>query len=206
MCKSIVLTGGPGSGKTRIAATLAERCPDRIRTVPEAATQVYAMLATRWDCLDTAGRRDLQRRIYRLQVEQEALLRHTLAMNPLSGGPGCSPILLLDRGTVDGAAYWPDGPDDYWRDLGTTHAAELARYDAVIWLESAAAIGLYDGDASNSCRFEDAAGAIECGRRLESVWADHPHLFRIGARPTFEDKLAAVERAIHAIAGEAPCP
>ena len=136
MCKSIVLTGGPGSGKTRIATLLAERHPERFVAVPEAATQIYALLNTRWDRLDAVGRRDVQRRIYNLQLEQEAALRNMLASTRRP-----DPVLILDRGTVDGSAYWPDGPADYWRELRTTQAAELARYDVVIWLESTAAIG-----------------------------------------------------------------
>jgi quinol monooxygenase YgiN/predicted ATPase len=193
MCKSIVLTGGPGSGKTRLATLLAERHPGWA-AVPEAATQVYDQLATRWDLLDLPGRRDVQQRIYHLQLQQEQALRrlHT------------GRVLILDRGTVDGSAYWPEGPADYWRRLGTTAQRELARYDAAIWLQSAAAIGLYDADASNPCRHEDAPQAIECGRRLEAVWMEHPRLFRVEARARFEDKLSAVERIISTISrGEA---
>jgi hypothetical protein len=109
----------------------------------------------------------VQRQIYRLQVQQEQDLAQ---QHP-------DKILLLDRGTIDGAAYWPEGAEDYWRDLGTTHAAELRRYDLVIWMESAAALGLYDGDASNFCRFEDAPAAI-------------------GAFTSLDDKIAAVEEIL----------
>src|SRR5688572_8490032 len=139
----IVLTGGPGAGKTVVSAAIARADPSRFVRVPEAATQVYDALKTRWDRLDLAGRRDVQRRIYHLQVGQEAQMAREHV----------GKILILDRGTVDGAAYWPEGPEDYWRDLGTTLEAELARYHAVIHLQSTAAIGLYDGDASNPCRF-----------------------------------------------------
>src|SRR3954452_22879758 len=149
----IVLTGGPGAGKTVVAHRLAAAQPDRFALVPEAATQVYDALQTRWDRLDIEGRRDVQRRIYRVQIEQEARLA--------AEHPG--KILLLDRGTIDGAAYWPEGPDDYWRDLGSTLPAELARYEQVIWMQTCAAVGAYDGDASNSCRFEDAEGAVASG-------------------------------------------
>src|SRR6476661_7214774 len=67
----IVLTGGPGAGKTSVAAALARWHPERLAHVPEAATQVYDRLGTRWDRLDAEGRREVQRRIYRLQLEQE---------------------------------------------------------------------------------------------------------------------------------------
>ena len=47
-------------------------------------------------------------------------------------------ILLCDRGTADGGAYWPDGSTDFFESVGTTQADELARYDAVIFFETAA--------------------------------------------------------------------
>jgi len=180
--KRIVLTGGPGAGKTVVAARLAAEQPDRFALVPEAATQVYALLQTRWDRLDAAGRHDVQRRIYRLQREQEDRIT---AQHPTK-------TLLLDRGTIDGAAYWPEGSDAYWRDLGTTHAAELARYDAVILLQTSAALGLYDGDDSNFCRFEDADGAIASDNLLEALWRAHPRLLKVSACATLEDKVNRV--------------
>lgn len=186
----IVLTGGPGAGKTVITRALAERHPDRFALVPEAATQVYHHLQTRWDRLDLEGRRDVQRRIYWLQVQQEQRIEREQ--------PG--KVLLLDRGTIDGAAYWPDGPADYWRDLGTTADAELSRYDLVIWMESCAALGLYDGDASNTCRFEDAPAAVESGKLLRRLWGGHPQLKHVGAFTSLEDKIAAVEEIIAAFA------
>ena len=180
--RRIVLTGGPGAGKTMVSEALARLEPGRFVRVPEAATQVYDSLRTRWDRLDLAGRRDVQRRIYHLQVEQEERLAEAHA----------GKILVLDRGTVDGAAYWPEGPEDYWRDLGTTLKAELARYDAIIHLQSTAAIGLYDGDASNPCRFEDAEAAVAAGNLVLALYAGHPSVHRVKAYPTLEEKIDAV--------------
>lgn len=182
----IVLTGGPGAGKTVVTAALAAQFPDRLAVVPEAATQVYGDLRTRWDLLDLLGRREVQRRIYRLQREQED--RFALAH------PGKT--LLLDRGTIDGAAYWPDGAEDYWRDLGTDHAAELDRYDTVVWMETAATLGIYDGAASNACRFEDPAGAVASGKRLLDLWGGHSNLKHVGAFADFGEKVAAVREVL----------
>src|SRR5213078_1206074 len=178
----IVLTGGPGSGKTVISARIAQLHPDRFVLVPEAATQVYDALQTRWDKLDLEGRRDVQRKIYRLQIDQED---RTAQANPAK-------ILLLDRGTIDGAAYWPEGPEDYWRDVGSTLESELTRYDGVIWLETSAALGLYDGNASNFCRFEDAQSAIESGKLLLKLWGGHPKIRHVGAFADIEEKILAV--------------
>jgi predicted ATPase len=184
--KRIVLTGGPGSGKTVVATRLAATHPRTLALVPEAATQVYDLLNTRWDRLDTEGRRDVQRRIYRLQIDQE---QRVAQQHPHRH-------LLLDRGTIDGAAYWPDGPEAYWADLHTTLAQELRRYDMVIWMESAAARGLYDGDQSNFCRFEDPAQAIASGKVLLELWGGHPNLRHVGAFTNMDDKLAAVNELI----------
>src|SRR5918997_830459 len=186
MSRRIVLTGGPGAGKTVISRRLAAESPNRFVLVPEAATQVYDALRTRWDRLTLDGRRDVQRRIYRLQVEQEDRLA--------AEHPGKT--LLLDRGTIDGAAYWPEGPEDYWRDLGTTPAAELARYEQVVWMQTCAAVGAYDGDASNSCRFEDADAAIASGNLLAMLWSGHPRLVRIDAYADLDEKVAAVRRVL----------
>ena len=183
--KRIVITGAPGSGKTLITQAIAQRDP-RFVAVPEAATQVYTMLQTRWDRLDLAGRHDAQRRMYQLQLEQESRLATAHPQR----------ILLLDRGTVDGAAYWPEGPEAFWHDRSTTHAAELARYDAVILLETAAAIGLYDGDLSNAVRFETGDAAIAAGNSLRELWAAHPHLHFVAAYEKFEEKIAAVQAAL----------
>ena len=152
--RRIVLTGGPGAGKTVISDRIAGAYPERFVKVPEAATQVYDALQTRWDRLDVEGRRDVQRRIYHLQRRQE---EEMAVLHP-------DKVLLLDRGTIDGSAYWPEGPEDYWRDLGTTSGAELARYDAVLWLQTAPAIpGMNDGAGSNPWRFEQAAAAVASG-------------------------------------------
>ncbi len=184
--KRIVLTGGPGAGKTCITSKLASDEPHRFVRVPEAATQVYDVLRTRWDRLDPAGRRMVQRRIYQLQRLQEAEVEQS--------APG--KILLLDRGTIDGAAYWPEGPDDYWRALNTNEADELARYDAVIWLQSCAAIGLYDGEASNPRRHEDPETALAIGDYLRQLWSNHPRLYLVGATSKLEDKLVRVREII----------
>jgi len=188
--RRIALTGGPGAGKTQACLVLAAAAPHLFVHVPEAASQVYDLLQTRWDRLDAAGRREVQRQIYRMQLNQEATFARS---HP-------DKILLVDRGSVDGAAYWPDGPDAYWTDLSTSHTAELSRYDAAIWLQSSAAIGAYDGPVSNPCRFEDPAAAIDTGARLQRLWQPHPRLHCVEACRCFDDKLARIREVLGTIA------
>ena len=96
-------------------------------------------------------------------------------------------------------AYWPEGPEDYWRDLGTDLSRELSRYDAVVWMQTSAALGIYDGDSSNACRFEDAVGAMAAGEVLARLWEKHPKLSRVSAFPSREEKIAAVKRVLDEI-------
>lgn len=188
----IVLTGGPGAGKTVITTSIATGDPTRFLRVPESATHVYDALRTRWDRLDVPGRRDVQRRIYHHQIAQE---NHLAAESR-------GRLLLLDRGTIDGAAYWPEGPDDYWRDLNTTLAEQLQRYDAVIWMQTGAALGHYDGETSNPVRFETDAAAIESGLLLGKLWGGHPRLRHVGAYPTLAEKIQTVKSLLEELSGQ----
>lgn len=187
--KKVVLTGGPGAGKSVISTRLAELEPLRFLQVPEAATRIYDILQTRWDRLDIEGQRDVQRRIYHLQIETEKAYQTN------------DRVLVLDRGTIDGSAYWSEGPDEYWNGLNTTLADELKRYDAVIWLQTAAALDLYDGQASNICRFENAPAAIASGELLLRLWGGHPKLRVVSAFPNLDEKIAAVRRTLRELTG-----
>ena len=190
--RRIVLTGGPGAGKTVISRTIVDRSGGRLVMVPESATQVYSAWQRRRDQLDVAQRREVQRQIYALQLQQEAELA---ARSP-------DQVMLLDRGTLDGACYWPDGVEDYWGHMKTTHEAELARYDAVILMQSGAALGVYDGSASNAIRWEDAKAAIEAGERLKRVWGAHPRFYFVPAHAELADKAAEVSGLIDRLLNE----
>lgn len=185
----IALTGGPGAGKTIIANWLASENPEKFATIPEAATQVYQRHNTRWDLLDDSARRNIQREIFRLQRQQEDAIPAATDHR----------IFLLDRGSLDGSVYWPDGPEDYWRELQTSELAELERYDAVIWLQTCAVIGLYDGSESNACRGEVSEQAVLTGQKLARAWFRHPRLYRVDAFPTIEEKVAMVCKIIETI-------
>ncbi len=194
--RRIVLTGGPGAGKTAISSAIALCEPELFVRVPEAASQVYTALGTRWDRLEPGGRREVQRRIFRLQRDQEEQL----------AGENPGKALLLDRGTIDGAAYWPDGADAYWQDLGTTYDSQLARYDQVLCLQTSAALGLYDGDGSNPCRFEDADAAVANGELLAQLWSGHLNVRFVPAFNRFEDKVAAARALIETDTATRPQP
>ena len=121
--RRIVLTGGPGAGKTA-ALELIRRASfcEHVQILPEAAGIVFGGGFPR--TRHVAARKAAQRAIFHVQRELEEAARAENAA-----------VTLCDRGTVDGAAYWP-GPDDYFAGVGTTLAEELRRYDTVIHLRT----------------------------------------------------------------------
>ncbi|HYX34297.1 MAG TPA: AAA family ATPase [Oligoflexus sp.] len=131
--KKIVLTGGPGAGKTAILELAKRQFMGKLAIIPESASVVFGGGFWRHESL--AGRKAAQRAIYYVQREFETLVAEE----------GHSVVALCDRGTVDGAAYWPGGADDFWQELKTTKAAEYARYAAVIHLRTPALEQGYNG-------------------------------------------------------------
>lgn len=107
-------------------------------------------------------------------------------------------VALCDRGTIDGAAYWP-GPGPLWDAVGTTLDVELTRYDAVIHLRSPAANMGYD--RSNPLRIETAVEAHAIDERIAMAWAQHPRRFEIAPASSF---LAKAARAVEILRGELP--
>jgi hypothetical protein len=186
----IVLTGGPGGGKTSAADLIARELPERIVTLRETASILFAGGFPRSG--GPASVRACQRAIFRTQVELEAAVG--------AAHPGS--VLLCDRGTVDGAAYWPDGPELFFTELGTTLEHEVGRYDAVLFFESAASAGR-DLDRRNPFRIETGAEAARLDTALRTLWAGHPRLRLIEHRPSFLAKVAAALAAVRELIQEA---
>ena len=172
------MTGGPGAGKTAVLELIRRVMCRHVRVLPEAAGIVFGGGFPREH--DAAVRRAAQRAIFHVQRELEAT---ALAHNPA--------VVVCDRGTLDGLAYWP-GPEDMLASVGTSLAAELTRYDAVIHLRTPAASNGYDH--SNPLRVETAAEAAAIDAKIADVWAAHPRRFEVPATADF------VAKATHALA------
>lgn len=183
----IVLTGGPGAGKTTAADLFRREIGESVVVVPESATLLFTGGFPR--VLEPHAERAAQAAIYHLQKNLEDV---QAARFP-------DRILLCDRGTVDGAAYWPESEADFFAAMGTTEAAELGRYDAVIFFESAAVGGLRI-EGGNPARLETQAEALELDRRLRAIWSKHPRFVLVQHDPSFFKKitigLATLERIV----------
>jgi predicted ATPase len=182
--RRIVLTGGPGAGKTAVLEVLRRSLCRHVQVLPESAGIVFGGGFPR--SASQGDRQAAQRAIYYVQRELEATVHADTA------------IVLCDRGTVDGLAYWP-GPEDMWASVGTTSDVELARYATVIHLRTPPSNGGYNHD--NPLRVETAAEAGEIDRRIAAAWAGHPHRFEVEATIDFLDK---VRRAAAIVSAELP--
>lgn len=183
--RRIVLTGGPGAGKTAVLEMMRRTLCEHVKVVPEAAGIVFGGGFPRGDALEV--RRAGQRAIFFLQRELEAA----------SAADNVS-IALCDRGTIDGLAYWP-GSDDLWREVGTTLAEQLARYHAVIHLRTPTLDGGYN--RQNPLRIESAVQAAAMDERIAAAWSQHPRRFEVASMPDF---LVKVARVVEIVRGELP--
>ncbi len=178
--RRVVLTGGPGAGKTAVLEMARRSLCLHSVFLPESASLLFGGGFPR--ILSNAGLRAAQRAIFHVQTELERL----------AAEDGRSSLALCDRGTIDGLAYWPDSSESYFVELGTTLEAQLSRYAAVIHLRTPTPIQGYN--QSNELRIESAREAHDIDDRILEVWAAHPRRFVIDSSPEF------LHKASHALA------
>jgi predicted ATPase len=184
--KRIVLTGGPGAGKTAVLELVRQTFCRHVRVLPEAAGIVFGGGFPRES--SNGAQRAAQRAIFRVQIELEALATESDVS-----------VVFCDRGTVDSAAYWPGPPAELWNSMTTTLQDQLARYDAVIHLRTPGVENGYHN--RNPLRVETAVQAGEIDRRIERLWAAHPHRFLVDAEANF---LQKAQRTLQIIRAELP--
>ena len=151
---------------------------ERIVIVPEAATMIFSGGFPRYLELPTATAA-VQRAIYHVQrnlEDAQAAKYHDR-------------ILLCDRGTIDGAAYWPGDPEEFYKAMDTSFEDELARYDGVIFFESAAVGGL-GIEGGNPERHESLEEAVLLDRKLHSIWSQHSRFKVVHHHQSFLKKIA----------------
>lgn len=173
--KRVVVTGGPGAGKTAVLEVARRELGRTVEILPEAASIVFGGGFPRRK--DDRSRRSAQRAIYHVQNELER-------MTPDHAD---DVSVLCDRGTIDGLAYWPGRWEEFFAELGTTVERELARYAAVVHLRVPDAT---NGYRSTGLRVESVREAREIDARLLEVWSEHPHRIVLEADADFLLKTA----------------
>lgn len=176
--KRIVLTGGPCAGKTTCLRELGRLHGSHVILVPEASTLLLSgnipppMGHGDWPKTIQGGER--WRRAFQAQILATQLhLEKT--MEALAEEAGALAI-ICDRGLLDGAAYWPEGLEDFLSHFGLDLDQIHNRYDLVIQLESVVVANQDRFDRENNpTRFEGSEEALLRERLSQSVWASHPN-------------------------------
>ncbi len=129
-----------------------------VAMLPEAASIILGGGFPRHESL--TGRQATQTAIFSVQRQLEAVV---IAERRVA-------VALCDRGTVDGAACWPDGADSFWAAMSTTRAEELSHYSAVIHLEVPLPA---EGYVTDQIRTESPSRAVQIDRLIAAAWAEH---------------------------------
>lgn len=174
--RKVVVSGGPGGGKTTAADLFLREMNGKVAIVPEAATILYSGGFPRSH--QNEARTAAQIAIFSVQTQLEAAIR---ALYP-------SQLLVCDRGTVDGAAYWPGPKEEFFTLMNTNFEVELAKYDAVLFFETAAAGG-NSIRSGNRIRSETIAEAVELDKKLQQLWRHHHNFIYIPNTESFIEKV-----------------
>lgn len=173
----IALTGGPGGGKTTAADMFRREIGEKIVVVPEAATMMFSGGFPRYE--EEHAIHAVQKAIYHVQRNLEDVQATKYPDR----------VLLCDRGTIDGAAYWPGDPSEFFEVMDTELEVELSRYDGVIFFESAA-VGGMGIEGGNPERNESISEAAKLDSDLRAIWSQHPYFRIVHHHASFLKKIA----------------
>lgn len=98
----VVVTGGPGGGKTTALDLFRRELGNKIAVVPEAATVLFSGGIPRSD--DEQMVKIIQKTIFQLQENLEEIHKKQFPDR----------LLVCDRGSLDGLAYWPGTESDFF--------------------------------------------------------------------------------------------
>ena len=182
----VVLTGGPGGGKTAVLEMARRYFCQHVAFAPESASIVFGGGFPRSE--EPKSRRAAQQAIFHVQQSLETV---ALASSQTA-------VVLCDRGTLDGLAYWPGSRQSFCDEFRIDLDEELRRYAAVVHVEVPALAWGYE---KNRIRDESVSKAREIDRRIARAWRGHPRFMTVSAQAGFLDKLA---HAIELLRGELP--
>lgn len=177
----ICVTGGPSGGKTTLIEALQKDMGDKLSVVPEAASILYRGGFPRKGT--EIAKKRAQRAIYYTQRELE-----DLAVDESN-----TAFVVCDRGSLDSVAYWPSSADNYFTSLSTQRSSEMARYDWVLHMDTAAHNGF---DTTNPVRVESHLEALELNEKIKQAWQGHSQRIIIAHRDDFLLKLTIARKAI----------
>lgn len=180
--KLVVITGGPGAGKTAVLEAARKSLCEHIAILPESAGVLYG--GGFWRRQSEVARIEAQKLIFQIQRGFENIIR----------GERLWSLGLCDRGSLDGLAYWPGDESTFWAAMGSSLEAEYSRYAAVIHLRTPDLAKGYNHQ--NHLRIESSSEALALDGKIAEIWSRHPKYVAIASAQQFLDKAKTALEAI----------
>lgn len=172
--RMVVLTGGPGAGKTAVLELVGKVLCEHVAVLPEAASILFG--GGFWRLDSRSGKMAAQRAIYHVQDEMQKLVLDEKEWS----------MALCDRGTLDGLAYWPGRDSEFFEAFSTNLESEFEKYTAVIHLCSPTLEQGYN--YRNPVRVESAEIAATIDEKIHEIWKTHPNYRVIESNSNFIEK------------------
>lgn len=193
MVKKIVLTGGPGSGKTTVLDKIKQVYESqgiKVLIVSETATELINGGISFLD--ETISLIDFQEMVLRLQLAKEDLVDRVIELSKKE-----DILVIYDRGTIDNTAYI--NKEEFEEVLTRlnhvkTFSELLNKYDLVINL-----VGREDfyTTANNAARSEGVNEALALGEKTLNSWVGHQRVRIVQPKDTMEEKINEVLNIIN---------
>lgn len=198
MAIKLLVTGGPGGGKSTVIRRIEEEFRGRVLCVPEAATLLlsggFPPPGEKPHPSDLAA---FQRTIFTVIVNLEELFMNRAKREGIA-------LVLCDRGRLDGEAYM-NSREEFLATVGLNdRAPHLAAYDEVIHLESSAphADFTWSHTSGNEHRMERSSSiAARIERRTWEAWRDHHNARYVSHAWGFQAKGVLVRNRVLEILG-----
>ena len=169
---TLVLTGGPCSGKSTVLKALKREFGSLVHCVPEVATFLIGQVEITPDQTDVTAFYDFQRRLMRIQYDLECLAQR----EALKRGKG---LVVMDRGMRDSGAFFEGGWSEA-RPLISLPLPEDRLYTKVAIMDLPPTREIYEEHCrNNSSRRENYDEAREQDRRIRKAWSGHQEVLTV---------------------------